>query len=315
MKVAQLGEFGLIDLLNKKIRIGKGVIVGIGDDAAVLASHKKGFYTLFTCDMFVEDIHFARSDVAPYALGWKAMGAAISDIAAMGGIPRHAVVSLGLTGAEDVRFPDELYRGMRAVAGRFGAAIVGGDTVSSPGGIVVSVALTGEVEKDRCVLRGGARAAEAILVTGRLGGSLLKKHVSFMPRVREARFLTGRARISAMMDITDGLVADLEKICAASGTGALLLAEKIPVSADAGRMRGEKAPLERALSDGEDFELLFTLPKRDAPLLIRGFRKKFNIPISLIGSTTPEKGVRVIRADGSVYEPGEKGYDHFKIRN
>lgn len=312
MKISDLGEFGLIDRLNQKIRTGTDVVVGIGDDTAVLSSHKKGLYTLFTCDMFVEDVHFTRGEVTPYDLGWKAMGANISDIAAMGGIPRHAVVSIGLTGAEDIKFADELYRGMRTVARKFGVDIVGGDTVSSPKAVVVSIALTGEAEKGRCVLRSGARKGEAILATGRLGGSLLRKHFSFIPRVREARYLTSCVRVSAMMDITDGLVADLEKICAASGVGALLFAENIPVSSDAVRMKGTKTPLERALSDGEDFELLFTMPKGDVPALMRNFRKRFKIPLSLIGSTTPEKGVRVMGADGAVFEPGEKGYDHFR---
>jgi thiamine-monophosphate kinase len=313
MKIKQAGEFGLIDRINRSIQTGKDVVAGIGDDAAVLTSHKKGFYTLFTCDMFVEDVHFTRRDVSPRALGRKAMGAAISDIAAMGGLPQYAVISLGLSGEDDVRLCDALYRGMRDVARRCAVDIVGGDTVSSPKGAVLSIAVIGEVEKKECILRSGARKGEAILVTGTLGGSMMKKHVSFTPRVREARFLTRHARISSMMDVTDGLAADLEKICAASGVGALLFAENIPVSSDARRMKGAKTPLARALSDGEDFELLCTVPVKEVPALIKKFRRACNVPLSLIGSTTPEKGLRVIRKDGSVFTPGARGYDHFKI--
>jgi len=312
VKLKDIGEFGFIGRISRDIRPGSGVVAGIGDDAAVLASDKKGFYSLFTCDMYVEKVHFTKKDVTPYQLGWKAMAGNISDIAAMGGLPRHAVVSIGLTGDEDVRYCDEIYRGMRAAAKPFKVDIVGGDTVTSPEGIVISVAMTGVVEEKMCVYRSGARQGEAVLVTGSLGGSLLKKHCVFAPRVREARFIAGTGRVSAMMDVTDGLVADLEKICAASGVGAMLFEELIPVSPDARRMKGEKTPLESALSDGEDFELLCVVPREAVAGLLKAFNKKFSVPLTLIGGTTDAKGIRVYRTDGTVDEPRYKGYDHFK---
>jgi thiamine-monophosphate kinase len=194
MRIKEIGEFGLIDEIRKLILSGDGVVVGIGDDAAVLTSAREGMYDLLTTDMLVEGTHFDLSQATPYQLGWKALGCALSDIAAMAGVPRVAVASLGIRGETSVDFCRELYSGMNDVGGRFGCGIVGGDTVGSSRGLVISVAVLGEVEIASLTLRSGAEPGDELWVTGTLGGSLDGKHQSFMPRLKEAKFIVNRLR-------------------------------------------------------------------------------------------------------------------------
>ena len=182
-----IGEFGLIKRIAKAEKISdKDVIAGIGDDAAVL-KYKKNLYLLLTTDILIEDVHFNQK-ATPFQIGWKALAVNISDIAAMGGIPRYALVSLGLRKEIPIKFVDEIYQGIRTLAKKFDVQILGGDTVSSSK-IVINIALTGEVEKSCLTLRKGAKIGDKIYVTGRLGGSITGKHLSFIPRVKEARYL------------------------------------------------------------------------------------------------------------------------------
>ena len=185
-KLQDIGEFGLIKRIADKEKISdKDVVVGIGDDTAVL-KYKKNLYLLLTTDMLVEDVHFNQK-ATPFQIGWKALAVNISDIAAMGGIPKYGLVSLGLKKNTSLKFVDELYRGIKTIAKRFDVQIVGGDTVSSSK-LVINIALTGEVEKKYLTLRKGAKIGDKIYVTGRLGGSIIGKHLSFIPRVKEARY-------------------------------------------------------------------------------------------------------------------------------
>ncbi|MDP8262183.1 MAG: thiamine-phosphate kinase [Candidatus Ancaeobacter aquaticus] len=315
MKVSEIGEFGLIDKFKNKLKKNKDVIVGIGDDAAVLTSANKNVYTLFASDMFVEGIHFRKSDASPYMIGRKAIAANISDIAAMGGVPQYAVVSLGVSPQENVQYCEEIYRGMNSWLDVFKINIVGGDTVSSPKGMVISIAILGEVDKRKCIVRSGACPWDVILATGTLGGSYAKKQYSFTPRVREAYYLANNFSVTSMIDISDGLLSDCQRITEASNLGALIFTDYIPLSSAVKKNCPRKVSIEKALTDGEDFELLFSVSQNEVKTLIKKWKRSFKTPVSVIGVMTPEKGVRLVNKDGSVTIPENKGYDHFKTKN
>ena len=297
MRLRDLGEEGLIRRIARTIRTGPEVLRGIGDDCAVLKGDGR-MLRLFASDMLVEGVHFTRNAPAD-RVGWKALAVNVSDVAAMGGLPRQAVVSLGLPRATSVSFVDGLYRGLRRCAAAYGVDLVGGDTGRAPV-VVVDVAILGEVEKERVVYRSGARPGDALLVTGRLGGSLRSgRHLRFHPRLREARLLTARMKLHAMMDLSDGLGPDLLKMCEQSGVSAILEGARIP--------RNAGCSLGQALNDGEDFELLVAAAPRDAEDLRRaGLRR--------VGTVVPSKGkpaVALITPRGMPAPRGTAGFRHF----
>ena len=282
MKIFQLGEFGLIDTLKQYAPLSKAVIKGIGDDTAVL-SYSKNEYQLLTTDMLAEGTHFTRR-MPPELIGHKVLACSISDIAAMGGWPTFAVVSIGIPKDLPVRFIKEVYKGIQRTARDFNISIVGGDTIKSDK-IVVNVALLGLVEKKNLITRDGAKAEDWIFVTGALGGSFNSgRHLSFTPRLAQGRFLVENFKPSAMMDISDGLSGDLNHILKASRVGARLDLTSIP--------RRKGVSLSQALNDGEDFELLFTLPAKKASLLMdwQALARSFYFyPIGVITANAKEK--------------------------
>jgi len=282
MKVSQLGEFGLIDALKSFAPVSKAVIKGIGDDTAVLP-YSKSEYLLLTTDMLAEDVHFTRR-MPPRSIGHKALACSISDIAAMGGWPTFAVVSIGIPRNLPVLFIKEIYKGIERLARDFNVSIVGGDTIKTDK-IVINIALLGLVEKKYLVTREGARPRDWIFVTGPLGGSFKSgRHLNFMPRLTQARFLVEKFRPSAMMDISDGLSGDLGHILKAGKVGARLDHASIP--------RHQGASLSQALNDGEDFELLFTLsPARARSLMDWQARQRsfYFYPIGTITADVKEK--------------------------
>ena len=312
MRIKDIGEFGLIDEIRKLILSGDGVVVGIGDDAAVLTSAREGMYDLLTTDMLVEGTHFDLSQATPYQLGWKALGCALSDIAAMAGVPRVAVVSLGIQGEASVDFCRELYSGMNEVGGRFGCGIVGGDTVGSSRGLVISVAVLGEVEIASLTLRSGAEPGDGLWVTGTLGGSLGGKHLSFMPRLEEAKFIVNRLRVKAMIDLSDGLAGDLHRLAEASNVGFRVKSELIPLDRETIGDVDERTALHKALYDGEDFELLFAAGSSgNAAEFREEFCSRFDCGIPLIGeAVSGSRGVSIVK--GETEEPlREAGFSHF----
>jgi thiamine-monophosphate kinase len=282
LKISQLGEFGLIDALKKYAPISKAVIKGIGDDAAVLPYNKRE-YLLLTTDMLSEGTHFTRR-MPPFAIGHKALACSISDIAAMGGLPTFAVVSMGIAKNLSVCFIKNIYKGMQRTARDFNVSIVGGDTIKTDK-VVINVALLGTVEKKYLTTRDGAKAGDRIFVTGPLGGSLKsRRHLNFCPRLSQARFLVEKFKPSAMIDISDGLSGDLNHILKAGRVGARLDYASIP--------RQRRVSLSQALNDGEDFELLFTLPpKRACSLMDWQARQKsfYFYPVGTITADTKEK--------------------------
>lgn len=261
------GEFAFINWLRRRTPAAGRVLVGPGDDTAVV-SWPGGAPCLVTTDMLLEGSCFRLAEAGPRRVGHKAMAVNLSDMAAMAGRPVAAVVSVGLPRQGGRGLAEELYGGMREVADAFDTAIVGGDTNSWDGSLVINVTLLGEPTGRGPVLRSGAKPGDVLLVTGPLGGSILGKHLDFTPRVREAQQLHALVVLHAMIDLSDGLAADVAHLGTESGCGVVLRADAIPIAADAHRLGDGRSPLEHALGDGEDFELVFAVSPADARTLL-----------------------------------------------
>jgi thiamine-monophosphate kinase len=281
MRLKEIGEFGLIKRFQEQIKTDRSVFKGSGDDCAVLKLDNAD-YELFTCDMIIEGVDFRKTDNLK-DVGRKALAVSISDIAACGGIPRHALVSLGLPKNMLVRQVDLLAKGLFDLAREYKINIVGGD-ISRSDKLIIDVSMLGEVEKDKLCLRRGARYGDIIMITGSLGGSIKGKHLKFNPRLDEARFLVNNFKIHSMIDISDGLIQDLGHILKQSSCGAVLYESLIPLSKEA---KG----VEEALCSGEEFELLFTAPRDQASKIIKSSKYHFRV----IGEVMPESfGLRLI---------------------
>ena len=309
-----MNEFELISRLTRSLPTNTSVVVGPGDDCAVLDVGLPDRLLLFKTDAVVEGVHFTPA-TAPEKIGHKALGRCLSDIAAMAGTPSAALVTIALPPNFDPGFVEAIYAGMNELARRHGVAIVGGETTSNPGGILLSVALLGFVPRGKSVLRSGAEAGDALFVTGELGGSLAGKHLEFEPRLAEARWLAQHFSVHAMLDISDGLAGDLRHMLTASRVGAELLSTSIPVSREARRAAkakpSAKPALLAALTDGEDFELLFTVASRDAVPLLDAWRKQFpQIALTCIGRIKAGEGI-TIRDKQGVRPLTAHGYVHF----
>lgn len=300
-----MGEFELIDWIRQRTPAAARVLVGPGDDTAVLAP--SGARLLVTTDMLLEGSHFVLSEVAPERVGRKAMAVNLSDIAAMAGRPLAAVVALGLPRGR-AGLAERLYTGLRTLADEFETPLIGGDTNSWNGPLCISVTLLGEAAINGAVLRRGALPGDWLMVTGPLGGSILGKQFDFTPRVHEAQRLHSLVRLHAMMDISDGLLADLQHICEESGCGALLHAERIPISVDAHRLGDGRSPLDHALSDGEDFELLFAVSPADGRSLL-DTQPIAGLHIAHVGECIGERKL-LIERDGQISQTEPKGFVH-----
>jgi thiamine-monophosphate kinase len=307
------GEFDVIRAIRAATPAGRGVVVGIGDDCAVLRNDANEDL-LVTTDLLLEGRHF-RGDAVPEDVGWKALAVSVSDIAAMGGRPRHAVVAVALRRELTGEFADRLTRGLLECAARYDCALVGGDTNGTDGPVVVCVTLIGAVARGRAVLRSGARPGDAICVTGALGGSLAGRHLRPVPRVAEAAALVAGGAVHAMIDVSDGLSSDLGHIARESGVGAELWADRVPVHADAvaASRTGGRSPLDHALHDGEDFELCFAVPAERAPVLVA--QGLAGTPVSHVGRIVAASSVVLLDGQGAEgtarpLDPG--GFDHFR---
>ena len=299
MKIKKLGEFGLIDVIKKIARAKEGVIKGIGDDCAVV-EHDRDNYMLLTSDMLIEDVDFLKRD-DPYLVGSKSICASISDIAACGGLPSYALVSLGLPPDTDLKFVRNLYRGMDYWAKKYSINIVGGD-ISRAAKITVNVSLAGFVEKNRLVLRSGARTGDIIFVTGMLGAaSLDRRRLCIIPRLEEARYLVTNYKMGAMIDLSDGLLQDLKHVTDESKVGALIYQDAVP-------LYKKGRDFIREVSRGEDYELLFTLSLKEA----RKLSASSFVNYAPIGNVVNRKcGLRLI--DDKCREKAIKpsGFRHF----
>ncbi len=309
-----MNEVELIARLLPKLACNDSVVVAAGDDCAVL-DLGAGEHLLFKADAVVEGIHFTP-ETPPEKIGRKALARGLSDIAAMGGKATAALVTLALPKDFDVERVEKIYAGLNRLAAEHGVAIVGGETTTNPERMLISIALLGTVAKGRALLRSGAQAGDALFVTGELGGSLQGRHLDFEPRLAEARWLAEHFTIHAMIDLSDGLASDLRHILHASQVGADLLARSLPISR-AARLAARaavpaKPPLLAALTDGEDFELLFTVASQDAVSLLDAWKERFPaLPLSCIGKITAQPGLRLRDEDG-VRTLNVHGYTHFE---
>jgi len=337
MKVSELGEFGLIDLLAKMVHSAQAkqiapsqqLILGIGDDAA--AWHSDAPTQLATVDSFIQDVHFSLAITPWNELGWKALAINLSDIAAMGGVPRYALVSLALPAHTEVDDVTTLYRGMIELAQQFGVAIVGGDTSSAPLVTITTTIFGSARNQDKHILtRSAARVSDKVAVTGYLGTAvagweMLTKQLQFdpettaclqrsflhpSPRIAEGQLLIDQG-VKTAIDISDGLVSDLNHICQASQVGARIEVNRVPIQPAVTANFGDRA-LELALSGGEDYELLFTASTE----VIDNITAIAHCPITVIGEIVADRVGEVILVDskGNPVNLRSKGWEHFSSK-
>jgi thiamine-monophosphate kinase len=322
MKISSLGEIKLIDKIRSQVKLfSNDIIKGIGDDAAVLEYNSK-YYMLLTTDTLVEDDHFSVRWFKPEQIGSKAIESNISDIAAMGGIPKYALVSITLTKNLEVDFFDKLYKGIAKKCEKYRISIIGGN-LSSGKKISIIISLIGVVEKKNLCLRSDAKVNDLILVTGTLGNSrsgleLLKhnkcgKSIDYYlnptSKLKESRLLV-KNKINAMEDVSDGLASEVLNICNASKKGAVIYKDLIPLEKntiiDAKKVK--KDPYNYALYGGEDYELVFTINKKELDSLNK---LKNKLKFSVVGKILPKnKGVYLLDKDKKIKL--NYGYEHFR---
>jgi thiamine-monophosphate kinase len=332
-----MGEFGFMDrVCGSCLQRPEGVVVGIGDDAAAFTACAERL-ALLTTDMLVEGVHFHRHLTSGEDLGHKALAVNLSDIAAMGGTPREAFISIAIPSDCGLTYLEAIYTGMRALASEYRVNILGGDTTRSLRDLVINVALTGSVAADEMLRRKGARPGDRLAVTGYLGDSraglhliqnrlpaetegerrLLEAHRRPRPHLAQGRFLARSGAVTAAMDLSDGLSSDLAHILTQSGVGGCIQAECLPVSAALRafcRHHGGD-PIQLALAGGEDYVLLCTLDPKWAQRLIADYQDTFNLPLTVIGEITATVGTaELVAADGSRQVLQATGWDHFKNR-
>ncbi len=318
------GEFALLARL--RARLGSQYL---GDDAAIL-SITPGMRVLATVDAQVDGVHFLRQWMSPRQIGRRAIAVNVSDIAAMGGRPRFALISLLLPNDRDIVWMDGLYEGIREEAARWGMEVVGGNISSTTGPLIVDVIVLGEVDEGLVLRRRGARPEDVLLVTGDLGrsaaglrllqqggrGPLVEAYCTPSPRIREGEALARSGRVHAAMDLSDGLASDLHRLGEESGVGAVIDAALLPISDDvyAAAASLELDPVGLAVSGGEDFELLIAAARDDVDGLVR-LLGEIGTPLTVIGEVRPAgEGIRVRSADGSLRSLAG-GWDHFAPRD
>ncbi len=296
MKLRDVGEDKLLGQLLPHLCPEKTVVAGAGDDCAVTKTFPGRNFLVLKTDCIVEGVHFL-SGANPVDVGWKAMMRPLSDFAATSALPQFALITLIASKETEVEWVKALYRGLRRAAKRFKISIVGGEMSSTPGPIAISVSIVGFVEKGRWLSRRGGKVGDDLFVTGRLGGAVKQKHLQFIPRIVESRWLTKNFAIHAMMDLSDGLGIDLPRLARASNVGFKIEMESLPLS------RGAK--IGSAISEGEDYELLFAISRRDRNRLEREWRRKFpKLPLTRIGSLSQ------LSTNNSQLLPS--GYVHFQ---
>ncbi|WP_026843051.1 thiamine-phosphate kinase [Citrifermentans bremense] len=323
MRLAELGEFGLIDRIKKNVAASPSVLLGIGDDAAALVPAPE-CVTLITCDMLLEAVHFDLSFCDPESLGRKSLSVNLSDLASMGAHPRQFLLGIALGKEVPIEFMDRFMAGVLEQAERFGATLVGGDTCASKGGIAISITALGEQRPELVLKRSGARPGDLICLSGTVGdaaaglealrqgvreGFLVSRQLDPTPRVAAGVALAEGGLATAMIDVSDGVLGDLGHIREMSGVGARLELAKLPLSDEYRAACGDD-PYALALSGGEDYELLFCIDpvKRGE---VEALFAKLELKFSVIGEITAAPEVKLVAPDGGVYAPGHGGFDHF----
>lgn len=337
MYIGKIGEHGLIRKIQSKFPVkDRSIVLGIGDDAAIIHSPPRKFLLIST-DTLREDIHFKKRYCTFYDIGWKSVAVSISDIAAMGGIPRYLLLSIAAPYKTSVRDLDQLLKGVEDITTRYEVSLIGGNVSRSRGGVSVDTTVIGELRKGEGLVRSRAAVGDLIYVTGTVGSSaiglsILKSsfhtpttavpssisfvsdHLRPAPRVKEGVILRTNRLATAMIDISDGLLADLGHICEQSNVGACIHSNFIPLQKVPQRVKRklEKDPLFYALYGGEDYELIFTIKSKDKGKL-EAICKREKIDVTLIGEIVPKKrGIRLMGKDGIEKVIQAEGYDHFR---
>ncbi|MHC4873010.1 MAG: thiamine-phosphate kinase [Planctomycetota bacterium] len=304
-----MNELELISWLKKNLKQGEGVIKGPGDDCAILdVSNYQNIAV--TTDTLLEGTHFSK-DEDGFAVGRKTVAVNLSDMAAMGCKPLWAVTGLGLKRDSKDKWLDDFASGLIACTEEYSVSLVGGDFTKGDGPTSITLTVIGIPFAEKAVYRSGAEDGDLIVATGTLGGSIKGKHLSFTPRVAESEWLCTNAKPNAMMDISDGLALDLRRLCSDSAKGAVVEEAEVPVSADASELSSndiEKA-FTHALSDGEDFELLFTVSEDKWVYIKENW--PFDCKISAVGRiTSADKEIKILKNDGTKYLMPKGGYIH-----
>lgn len=303
------GEREIIRGILASLVLGPEVTIPPGDDCAAVAFGSSGEQLLLTSDPVISGVHF-NPDTPPAKIGHKAAGRVLSDIAAMGATPRWLLLNLAAPPNTPAPYLTAIMEAAQKLATQFGASIVGGDVAQSSV-LSVNAFACGTVASGAPIRRAGACDGDLIFVTGLLGGSRAGKHLDFTPRINEGIWLREMMFASAMIDISDGLATDLRHILEASNAGAAISTGDIPLSNELKSLPAAEA-ISHALSDGEDFELLFTAPADKVVRLRNDWTSRFDIPLTSIGSITASSGIiMATTADGSTSELHERGFEHF----
>lgn len=325
----QLGEFGLIREIKRWITPSNpDLIQGIGDDVAVVQFGRE--YLLLTTDVLIEDIHFERIWTNPYLLGKKSLAVNLSDIAAMGGIPKYFLISLGVPQTLSFTFISNFYRGLKEEAKKFDVDLIGGDTSLSKK-LMINICLIGQGKREKLIFRKGAEVGDDLYVSGTLGDAalglkflkdkrmkkkpkrLIERHLVPTPRIELGQALAQQRLAHAMIDISDGLLSDTRHLLEESKVGARIWEERLPLSKNYCQWVRQyfKEPYQLALRGGEDYELLFTAPKK-VRAKISSVSHSLGVPITRIGEIIPEDdGLQLIQKDGKIEVPARLGFDHF----
>jgi thiamine-monophosphate kinase len=334
LKLKDIGEFGFIDRIKAGCLIREdGVVKAIGDDCAVFRT-SGNLVSLFTTDMLVENIHFLRDAIPPLLLGRKAMAVNISDIGAMGGTPKEAVISIAVPDSIDVEYLDAMYDGMKEMAREFEVNLLGGNTTSEPDHLIINIALIGEAAEDEILYRSAANVGDIVFLTGPVGSSaagldillnkrssegwedLIEAHFDPYPHIKAGRIIAGLKIAHSLIDISDGVASDLGHICDESGVGAIIEEENIPITQTFKRYI-EKYDLDferLALHVGEDYVLLGTAPQEAVEILTQALESR-NCRFFVIGKITDEPGIKLVCRDRNVRQIRPSGYDHFRKYN
>jgi thiamine-monophosphate kinase len=330
--IDQVGEFGFIrSIMKGTVNVPDNVIRGIGDDCAVIAPDA-GKVLLITTDLLLEGIHFLSGKISYWELGAKAVAVNLSDIAAMGGVPRHLFVSMAIPRGMPMDDLNGLYAGMKEKCGKYGVNLLGGDTSASPGGLFLNVTVIGEADGATVLYRKGASPGDRVYVTGTLGDAeaglrllkgdltgsdeigkrLIAAHNRPEPQLAAGRLIAESMLASAMIDLSDGLVSDLGQVCRESRVGACIFAEHLPLSEALKAVCSANTldPLEFALSGGEDYELLFTVPRNNADSLEKHLEEEGHA-FFRVGEIINGKGVHLVSPEGTERAITRSGFDHF----
>jgi len=332
MKLSSIGEFGFIkrisETFNQKLPEG---IVGIGDDCAVIPIDKNSCL-LVTTDMLVEDVHFMKKKISPFELGYKSLAVNLSDIAGMGGKPESAYISIAIPSETEVEWLDEFYEGVHNLANSEKILLLGGDTTKSPDKLVINFTVLGKAKPDCIKYRSTAKVNDIICVTDYVGDSggglmillgdlemnsdssyLVQRHHKPHPQIQEGMWLASKPEVHAMMDISDGIDSDIQRIMESSGCGALIELNKLPISPALRRVSAKYNwdPLEISASGGEDYCLLVTVEPDAYENLASEFKSKFNRELTNIGVIKDKDyGLQYIK-NGIKAQLKKHGYDHF----